>query len=230
VELIQQQINPEFFNYNEEWVNKYIHISAKSAPSRLIVEEVEKYGVLTNIFFMPIFNNLFCNEMVELAKTLPEDIWTTERHPTYPTTDLLLSTINLENVYSSVLRDFMIPLAIDAYELDGTTPEDFFAENFLIRYTPETQNHLPFHHDSSLFTFNVSINDDFTDGGLLFKKNNIHIQPEPGHGVLAPGMIGYKHGAKPISSGVRYMIISFVMPQKPFFRKETKESVWNAFK
>ena len=43
-------------------------------------------------------------------------------------------------------------------------------------------------------------------------------------------MIGYKHGAKPISSGVRYMIISFVMPEKPFFRKETKDSVWNAFK
>ena len=48
------------------------------------------------------------NWVLMLNKTLPEDIWTTERHPTYPTTDLLLSTINLENVYSSVLRDFMI--------------------------------------------------------------------------------------------------------------------------
>ncbi len=223
MQLIQQQINPEFFNYNEEWVNKYIHISAKSAPSRLIVEEVEKYGVLTNIFFMPIFNNLFCNEIVELAKTLPEDIWTTERHPTYPTTDVLLSTINLENVYSNVLRDFMIPLAIDAYELDGTNPEDFFAENFLIRYTPETQNHLDLHHDSSLFTFNLSLNDNFTDGGILYKKNNIHVQPRPGHAVVAPGMIGHKHGAKPITSGERYMIVSFVMTKKPFYRNNATQ-------
>ena len=223
-------IQEDFFTLNQNWINKYVHTAPKTSPSDLILDEVEKMGVKTNIFLLPVFNELFCLNMRAYADSLPEETWTTNRHPSYPTTDVLLKDINFEDIYSEVLHNVMIPLAIDAYDLDGTTSKDYFFENFLVRYTPETQNHLPFHHDSSLFTFNVSINDDFTDGGLLFKKNNIHIQPKPGHGVLAPGMIGYKHGAKPISSGVRYMIISFVMPQKPFFRKETKESVWNAFK
>jgi len=214
-------INPEFCQYNQKWIDNYINVATKTAPSDLILDEVEKMGVRTNIFFVPVFNQFFCDTMVSIAKNIPNKRWTKSRHASYPTTDIILKDVGLEDVYNEVLKNFMIPLAIDAYELDGTVSDDYFSENFLIRYTPDTQNHLITHNDSSLFTFNLSLNSDFDGGGLLYKKNNIHVQPNPGYAILAPGMVGYKHGAKPITAGERYMIISFVMPKKPFFRVNT---------
>ena len=212
---------PEFYKYNQEWIDTYINIATKTAPSDLLLEEVEKMGVYTNIFFVPVFSQLFCDEMVSIAKNIPNERWTQNRHPSYPTTDIILKDVGLEDVYNEALKNFMIPLAIDAYELVGTVPDDYFSENFLVRYTPDTQNHLTTHNDSSMFTFNISLNSEFDGGGIIFKKNNIHVQPNPGSAVLAPGMLGYKHGAKPITAGERYMIISFVMPKKPFFRENT---------
>ena len=137
-------IQEDFFTLNQNWINKYVHAAPKTSPSDLILDEVEKMGVKTNIFFVPIFNELFCINMRAYADSLPEETWTKNRHPSYPTTDVLLKDINFENIYSEVLNNVMIPLAIDAYELEGTTSKDYFFENFLVRYTPETQNHLPF--------------------------------------------------------------------------------------
>ncbi len=212
-------INTDFYNYNENWVNAYISPGIKDVPAKLAAEEVEKMGIGTNIYFANIFNERFCDTMVQIAENIEERRWHTDRHPSYPTTDIELHEVGLDNLYAQVLRDFMFPLAIETYQLEGSKPEDYFAENFLIKYTPDKQNHLTIHNDSSMFTFNVSLNNDFQGGGIFFEKHNLTLQPMPGGAVLNPGMIGYKHGAKPIVSGKRYMLISFVLEKQPYQRQ-----------
>ena len=212
-------INPEFYIYTENWVNTYISPAIKGVPYNLVREEIEKIGVGTGIYFVPIFNQNFCDSVLQIVKNLPEHKWNTARHLSYPTTDIELHELGLDELYGQVLRDFMIPLALEAYGIEGDDTENFYVENFLAKYTPNKQNHLPMHNDSSLFTFNLSLNEDFEGGGILFEKHNITVQPSPGAAILNPGMMGCKHGAKPVVSGTRYMLISFVLQKNPYNRK-----------
>ena len=63
--------------------------------------------------------------------------------------------------------------------------------------------------DSSLASVNVSLNDRFVGGGTYFPKQKQLIQPKIGYGVIHPGGLSHKHGAKSILKGERYQLVSF---------------------
>ena len=81
-------------------------------------------------------------------------------------------------------------------------------ENFIIKYTTETQSFLDIHHDMSDYSINVALNDDFEGGGTVYPIQKCHIKTDVGYGLIHPS-ITHPHGSKPITSGVRYVLISF---------------------
>ena len=54
------------------------------------------------------------------------------------------------------------------------------------------------------------LNDDFEGGELYLPNKNIVIKSKIGHSVIFPGTLEYLHGVKPIISGTRYTIASFL--------------------
>ena len=50
---------------------------------------------------------------------------------------------------------------------------------------------------------------DFEGGGTFFKKQRVTVQPPKGNVTIHPGSITHKHGARPTTSGARYIIVSF---------------------
>lgn len=66
-------------------------------------------------------------------------------------------------------------------------------------------NDFPWYDLAGLFY----LNDDYEGGELYFPNQGIEFKPKPGAAYFFPGDIGYSHGVKEITSGIRYVIPFF---------------------
>lgn len=188
----------------EEWKEKYINLSMSKHEFELMVTDKGD-----NVFEFPLFTPKFCREAIALAET--KNNWTIDRHEFYPTNDVLLQDIGLDEIYNRVLDEVVRPLAIHLWNLEGEQWHGFSNENFMARYTTERQSHLSLHHDRSHLTMVIKLNDEFSGGGTWFPQYQKLSNPEVvGTAVLHPGMITHRHGARPITNGKRYIIVSFI--------------------
>lgn len=209
-------LNPELINTNqpyyevlddsdwEAWKSKYINLTLLKGEYDLMVDDLGD-----NIFEFPLFTERFCKEIVSLAEA--ENKWTEDRHEYYPTNDVLCEDLGLQEIYQRVINEIVCPLCIHIWDLQSSTWSDMPAENFVVRYTTVKQSHLSLHHDSSDITMVVKLNDEFDGGGTWFPRSKILANPERvGTASIHPGQITHKHGARPIYSGKRYVLISFM--------------------
>lgn len=188
----------------DEWKEKYINLSVSKGEFDLMVSDKGD-----NVYEFPLFTPKFCREAIALAEA--KDKWTIDRHEHYPTNDVLLQDIGLDEIYNKVLHEVVRPLAIHQWNLEGKEWDAFSNENFMARYTTSRQSHLALHHDRSHLTMVIKLNDEFSGGGTWFPKYQKLSNPEQiGTAVLHPGMITHRHGARPITSGKRYIIVSFI--------------------
>jgi GR25 family glycosyltransferase involved in LPS biosynthesis len=190
-------------NWNN-WSEKYINKQLVDQKYDLIIDEPA-----THIYLFPLFTRRFCKELIQLAE---HHEWTTDRHEFYPTTDNLLETLGLKDIYNKVINEYVRPLAIDRFELEGHSWDYLTDESFVIRYKAEEQPHLDIHHDHSNITTLVNLNPgEFKGGGTWFPKYKYLANPtEMGLCTLHPGNITHKHGARPVTEGTRYVVVSFI--------------------
>jgi hypothetical protein len=66
-------------------------------------------------------------------------------------------------------------------------------------------NDFPWYDLAGLFY----LNDDYEGGELYFLNQEIEFKPKPGAAYFFPGDVGYSHGVKEITSGIRYVIPFF---------------------
>tara|TARA_R110002153_G_scaffold169014_2_gene321804 strand:+ start:755 stop:2155 length:1401 start_codon:yes stop_codon:yes gene_type:complete len=212
-DYIQDQI-PTIENHSilnddnwEEWCKKYINPLILNKQYDLIIDE-PTYHVYT----FPFFTKEFCKELIELGESKE---WVNNRHEFYPTTDNLLEVLGMDVIYNRIINEHIQPLAKHVYQLEGTTWDGLRDESFIVRYKPEEQAHLGLHHDSSNITTLVNLNvGEFKGGGTYFNKTKTLINPnESGIMTLHPGNITHKHGARPVTEGTRYVVVSFIKSQ-----------------
>ncbi len=188
----------------EAWKLKYLNLSVAKGEFDLMVDDLGD-----NIYELPLFTPKFCKEAIALAEA--KDEWTIDRHEFYPTNDVLLPELGLDDIYNRVLDEVIRPLSIHLWNLEGKSWDAFSNENFMARYTTERQSHLSLHHDRSHLTLVIKLNDEFSGGGTWFPKYQKLINPEVvGTASLHPGMVTHRHGARPITMGKRYIIVSFI--------------------
>lgn len=188
----------------EAWKEKYVNLTLAQGEYDLMLDDLGN-----NIYEFQLFTPKFCKEAVALAETL--DKWTQDRHQFYPTNDVLLQDIQLQEIYHRVLKEIVYPLCVHVWELEGERWLDMESENFMIRYTTERQSHLSLHHDFSDISMVVKLNDEFEGGGTWFPRYNTLSNPSKiGTASLHPGKVTHRHGARPISAGKRYIAVSFM--------------------
>ena len=186
------------------WSEKYIHPMVRSQEWELLTDEPGP-----NIYTFPFFTKAFCDELIELGEKYP---WKTDRHEFYPTTDNLLEVLGMDKVYNQVINTYIRPLAMWAYSLEGKVWDHLRDESFIIKYPHDQQSHLSLHHDFSNITTLVNLNPgEFKGGGTYFAKYKLNVNPkEIGVMTLHPGNITHKHGARPVTEGTRYVVVSFI--------------------
>ena len=209
------------YYYNDNWKDKYIHPELLTKDWEIIPYEFENRGVGTDIYCIPIFNKIFCDELLSIAHTAPEGEtiqevdgepvlmagWGTNRHVNYPTYDIELKSLGLYSVYEAFMNEFIYPLMYFIYK-EYKQPPTLVSESFLVKYTSNNKS-LGCHMDSSLASVNISLNDSFVGGGTYFPKQKLLQQPKLGYGIIHPGGVSHKHGAKSILKGERYQLVSF---------------------
>jgi len=185
------------------WSKKYIHPQILSKEYDLIVDEGAPH-----VYTFPFFTKRFCEELIALSETIP---WVNDRHEFYPTTDNLMEALGMKDIYSRVINDYVRPLAINRFQLEGKSWEHLRDESFIIRYKPDEQAHLGIHHDHGSITTLVNLNPgEFEGGGTYFPKFKHLANPkEIGVMTLHPSNITHKHGARPVTKGTRYVVVSF---------------------
>ena len=78
---------------------------------------------------------------------------------------------------------------------------------FIIRYSMDTQRSLKRHHDASLVTGSVKLNDEYTGGELQFPRQGISNSDIPvGKCLLFPGQVSHPHLSSELESGVKYSL------------------------
>lgn len=118
----------------------------------------------------------------------------------------------MDGIYNKIINDYIRPYAINRYQLDGTDWNVLRDESFIIKYPHDKQAHLGVHHDYSNITTLVNLNPgEFEGGGTYFPKYKTNINPKQiGVATLHPGNITHKHGARPVTKGTRYVVVSFI--------------------
>jgi hypothetical protein len=207
--------HPELFDYlpnRELWWNKFLQPGVVTREWGLLYDEP-----FDGVACLPFFNDLFCRFITEEAENLNQ--WTVDRHEFYPTTDILVEKLGFNDIFNDLLREFVMPLSIFHFELEGNGWDNMQCENFLARYNTEAQGQLAIHHDASDITALVNLSEpdvDFTGGGTWFHRQKKLYRPMRGSLSIHPGNITHKHGARPVLSGKRYIMVSFMTNRHKF--------------
>lgn len=216
--VIQQDVQPSapieptlfsYFNDKDGWLRKYVHRA-------VIQKEWELIGdmPIPGVFSFDMFTQAFCDDII--AEAEKQNKWTVARHEFYPTTDFVLDAIGLGETYKELIQEFIVPAAKYYYGLEGTGWKRPTSEDFMARYTPDTQSLLALHHDFSDVTALINLSDpsDYTGGGTYFQLYKATHVGKKGQLTLHPGRISHRHGGRPILSGKRYILVSFINSTK----------------
>jgi hypothetical protein len=185
-----------------EWCDKYINPHIRKGQYKLMVDEIAP-----NVIEFPLFTEKFCNEIVGLAENSK---WVTDRHKFYPTTDQTMESLGMQEIYQKVLEEFVYPIWIWFWDLAGDNWNTLGSENFIAKYDTLNQGSLDLHHDDSVITLNLRLNNDFKGGGTYLPKYKTTIQPRKIGSVMShPGSITHLHGGRPVEEGTRYILVTF---------------------
>lgn len=87
---------------------------------------------------------------------------------------------------------------------------------FVIKYQMDVKPYLEPHHDTSLYTVNIALNEqgvDFEGGGCRFIRYNCSVsKTKKGWALIHPGKLTHLHEGISITNGTRYILVSFCNP------------------
>lgn len=210
----RSRLYPELYTYFEDpnaWMKKFLIPGVVDKQWDLVVDEP-----IPHVYCVKFFNEDFCNKIQQEAEHVGK--WTTDRHEFYPTTDMLLAELGFNDIFDDLICKLIMPMAINRFQLDGKCWGKMSSENFIAKYTPDTQAQLAIHFDASDITALVNLSKpdiDFEGGGTWFPKYQSLYRPPQGSVSVHPGNITHKHGARVVTKGSRFIMVAFMNRFKP---------------
>lgn len=197
----------DFKEYTELWEEKYLH---NSFYKNAIMNEIGN-----NVCKIQIFNETFCNEIIDIAnkkgswskggeKYYDKRLGAQENHPTQ---DIHLNEIGLEDMWKWIVDTYISKLVWNKYSFSYKN----INISFVVKYDMSGQRELKSHHDSSTFTVNLCLNNEFEGSGCHFIKDDFKcVNKDIGSIILHPGKLTHYHKAMPLTGGTRYIMVSFI--------------------
>lgn len=202
-------LHPQLYNFfgsESSWVTRYLNRQLIQHEFDLICDEP-----IDNVYSFPLFTSLFCKEIIEEAEHY--GMWTSYRGKHEDAIDMKLDSIGFDKIYQQVMQKYVFSLFSHKYQLQGDAWSNLNSQNFIVRYLSEKQGHLGLHNDGSYLSMVVTLNTDHEGGGTFFPKFKKLVKHEqPGYATVHPGLVGYLHGARPVTKGKRYILASFFFP------------------
>lgn len=197
-------INLLSFKHNKErWEHKYI------------INNFKTIDLGSDILKIQMFTPDFCSEILTIAnqnnnwsrggKTHYDNrINNIENHPTQ---DIHLNQLNLDELWQFIVNNYIQNIMWNTYKY---STKDINI-SFIVKYDLQTQKKLNPHHDSSSYTVNLCLNNNFQGGGCKFiRQNKTIINKDIGSILIHPGKITHYHEGLPITEGERFILVSFI--------------------
>ena len=179
--------------------------------------EGSKDGHLISHSEDPLFEDAELDAVVKECEDVARGMggWTTARHANYPTTDVPLAELpqTLDWFRNDALPSVVYPFLAEHYGFAAPDPSAFrVVDAFVVKYNATAgQKELRPHRDGSVVSFNIALNPltDYQEGGTWFAGLGDAIRSDKGH--LLTHASAQLHGGHAITSGVRYILVAFVI-------------------
>ena len=132
------------------------------------------------------------------------------------------TSLNLQSLWQD-LYDVKLPAVEDYCRTHNINNLKYWEAFNFIKYGPG--QHFMEHHDHG-FSYNCTVslvsyvNDDYEGGELFFRLQNLKVKPEAGDLFVFPSNFMYPHQAMPVTSGVKYSIVTMLDYSKKFHTPE----------
>ena len=196
-----------FKTNKEAWEKKYLN------SEYLNNKKLNHLG--HDVFEVHMFTEKFCEEVIEIADSL--DQWSKGGKSHYdsrignkenfPTQDIHLKDLGLEELWKFIVDNHLKGLVWNTFRYDTRD----INITFVVKYSMDGQPCLRPHHDSSTYSIVICLNKDFEGGGTHFVRQNFTHNPKKiGSMTLHSGKLTHYHEGLPITSGKRYILVSFI--------------------
>jgi hypothetical protein len=132
------------------------------------------------------------------------------------------TSLNLQSLWQD-LYDVKLPAVEDYCRIHNIHNLKYWEAFNFIKYGPG--QHFMEHHDHG-FSYNCTVslvsyvNDDYEGGELFFRLQNLKVKPEAGDLFVFPSNFMYPHQAMPVTSGIKYSIVTMLDYSKKFHTPE----------
>jgi len=143
-----------------------------------------------------------CEDLINIADT--HGGWESLEYDKFPAREIRMKELGLWEELEKHWQKYLYPI-IEEY----WAPIEMYGlrDAFVMRYSTDTQTCLPYHHDASLVTGSVKLNDDYEGAELLFRRQGISNKDIPvGRAILFPGQVTHGHECTELLSGVKYSL------------------------
>lgn len=203
------ELSKEYYDKIEKLYNDIIKPMKKKGCTNIITTNLNEEYKKVYVIEENVFTQKECNWIIYESEVYAKKHgWTTKRHINYPTVDNPVMNIEPINffvhniVYTKIMPSYKKYYNIDSMFLG-------IRDLFIVKYSVDKgMKELEYHEDGSIFSFVITLNDDFEGGGTRFINIDKDITSTAGNCVIFCGK--NTHGGIKITSGTRYIIAGFL--------------------
>ena len=174
-----------------------------SPQSPLFIKNYGKFDIIhDDMLLIDFMTKSQCERLIEISDT--HGGWEPLPGDKFPAYEIRMKELGLwdeleqqwVNEIYPVIEDYWHPLKM--YGL---------RDAFTMRYSLDTQTSLNNHHDASLVTGSVKLNDDYEGAKLIFPRQGVtNDVAEVGQCILFPGQVTHGHYCDELKGGVKYSL------------------------
>jgi hypothetical protein len=143
-----------------------------------------------------------CERLIEIADANGK--WGSLEYDKFPAQEIRFKELRLWRELDEFWQENIVPIVEHYWK-----PLQMYGlrDAFVMRYAMDTQVSLNLHHDASLVTGSVKLNDDYDGAELIYPRQNFSNKDIPvGSMILFPGQLTHGHECLPLKSGVKYSL------------------------
>ena len=160
-----------------------------------------------DIIVLPkLFTKKWCADLIEACEK--EDNWHNLPGDVVPGQEIRLNTLKDSSFREKFWEDYetVVKRTLEKYWPKLMAPN--IRDLFVIKYSAGNQIFLPLHHDMSLISSSIKLNDDYTGGLLNFPRQEVTNESlEVGDGIFWPAQVTHPHQSLPLESGTKYSLV-----------------------
>jgi len=162
-----------------------------------------KFDIISNdMLVVDFMTQSQCEDLINIADK--HGNWGSLNYDKFPAQEIRMKSLGLWEELEKHWQKHLYPI-IEEY----WAPIEMYGmrDAFVMRYAMDTQTSLANHHDASLVTGSVKLNDDYEGAELVFGRQSVSNKDiAVGRAVLFPGQVTHGHECVPLRSGVKYSL------------------------